>query len=128
MLNIDVWNNTFTQLKVARAREKGDCPCCKHHRFEFLEGKAGSSATTLCGRDAVQLTHKQSSSKLNFDEIAKRLRQHGSVSANEFMLQAEIRDNDKTYDITLFADGRAIVKGTGEANVARSLYAKYVGN
>jgi adenylyltransferase/sulfurtransferase len=128
MLNIDLWNNTFTQLKVARARDKGDCPCCKLRRFEFLEGKAGSSATALCGRDAVQLTHKQGGGKLHFDEIAKRLQQHGKVSTNEFMLRAEIRDNEKTYDITLFADGRAIVKGTGEAKVARSLYAKYIGN
>jgi len=128
MLNIDLWDNTFTQLKVARAWKAGNCPCCKQRKFEFLEGRVGSSATTLCGRDAVQLTHRQNSSALNFDEIAKRLRTHGKVSSNEFMLRAEIRDNDKAYELTLFADGRAIVKGTGEARVARAVFAKYVGN
>jgi len=128
MLSIDVWDNTISQLKVARAREKGDCQCCKHHNFEFLDGKAGSSATTLCGRDAVQLTHRQRGDRINFDEVARRLREHGEVSVNEFMLRAHIIENSKVYELTLFADGRAIVKGTGEANVARGVYAKYVGN
>lgn len=128
MLNIDLWANTFTQLKVGRAWEDGDCPCCKHRSFEFLEGKAGSRATALCGHDAVQLTHKQQSGRLDFDEISQRLRQHGPVITNEFMLRAEVSDNGKVYELTLFADGRAIVKGTGEASVARGVYAKYVGN
>jgi len=128
LLNIDVWENTITQLKVSRAREKGNCPCCKQRNFEFLDGRTGSSATMLCGRDAVQLTHKQHGGKLNFDEIAGRLRKHGKVKMNEFMLRAEFRDNDKDYELTLFADGRAIVKGTGEANVARGIFAKYIGN
>jgi len=128
MLNIDVWANTFTQLKVARAWEKGDCPCCRRRNFEFLDGKTGSGATTLCGRDAVQLTHRQHGGKLQFDEIARRLQKHGKVRTNEFMLRAEIRDNEKDYEITLFADGRAIVRGTGEAIVARAVFAKFVGN
>jgi len=127
MLNIDIWSNSFTQLKVARAREKGNCPCCRQWNFEFLDGRISSSATSLCGRDAVQLTHRQNRGGLNFDEIAKRLRTHGKVSSNEFMLRAEISDNDNQYELTLFADGRAIVKGTGEPKVARAVFAKYVG-
>jgi len=128
MLNIDLWANTVRQLKLEGVWEAGDCPCCKHRDFEFLEGKAGSSATSLCGRDAVQLTHRQHAGDVDFGELAGRLRRHGTVSANEFMLRAEIPDNGKTYELTLFADGRAIVKGTGEASLARSLYARYVGS
>lgn len=128
MLNIDLWTNTFTQLKVGRVRDAGDCLCCKHRRFEFLDGKAGSSTTTLCGRDAVQLTHKQQGAKVDFAEIAARLRRHGKVTANEFMLRARLTDSGKPYELTLFPDGRAIVKGTGETSVARSVYAKYVGS
>ncbi len=128
MLSMDLWDNTITQLKVGRAWEDGDCPCCKHQNFEFLEGKSGSSTTTLCGQDAVQLTHRQRTGALDFAGISGRLQQHGRVRANEFMLRAEIRDNDKVYELTLFADGRAIVKGTGEAGVARGIYAKYVGS
>jgi adenylyltransferase/sulfurtransferase len=31
------------------------------------------------------------------------------------------------YEITLFPDGRAIVQGTDDTAVARTIYAKYVG-
>jgi molybdopterin-synthase adenylyltransferase len=128
MLSFDLWASSFMQLKVARAYADGDCPCCKHRQFEYLEGKRGSGTTTLCGRDAVQLTHKQNATRLDFDEIARRLRAHGNVTANRFMLRSELVDNGRRYELTLFTDGRAIVKGTREANVARSLYAKYVGS
>ncbi|MEM8738024.1 MAG: ThiF family adenylyltransferase [Planctomycetota bacterium] len=130
MLNLDLWANTIRQFKVARAYDVGDCRCCKHREFEFLDGKFGSSTTTLCGRNAVQLTHKDdgsATSRLDFAEIAKRLEAHGSVKANKFMLRAEIVDNGEPYELTLFTDGRAIVKGTQRANVAKTVYAKYVG-
>ena len=128
MLNIDLWTNMFMQLKVAHVRENGDCPCCKHRQFDYLDGKAGSSSTSLCGRNAVQLSHKQQAGSIDFDELAARLRQHGSVQANEFILRANLTDNGKDYELTLFRDGRAIVKGTGDMSVARSVYAKYVGS
>ncbi len=127
MLNIDLWTNTVVQLKVESAYEQGDCPCCKHGRFEYLDGTLGSGATTLCGRDAVQLTHKQDTGTLNFDEVAARLRGHGEVIASRYMLRADITDNGKPYVLSLFPDGRAIIHGTAELSVARSVYAKYVG-
>ncbi len=127
MLSFDLWSNAFMQLKVARAYDDGDCSCCKHRRFDYLDGRLGSGTTTLCGRDAVQLTHKQQAEPLDLGEIANRLRAHGAVTANRFMLRATLADNGRDYELTLFTDGRAIVKGTREANVARSVYAKYVG-
>lgn len=132
LLSIDVWSNRVQQLKVARAYDVGDCQCCKHRNFEFLAGKLSSSTTTLCGRNSVQLTHAapgagENGNKINFDEIAARLRPHGPVTANKFMLRAEVTDNGEPYEITLFTDGRAIVKGTKEPRVAKSIYAKYVG-
>ena len=128
MLSFDLWSGSLMQLKVARAYDDGDCTCCKHRQFEYLDGQRGSGTTTLCGRDAVQLTHKQHAGKLDLDEIAGRLRAHGTVTANRFMLRAALADNGREYELTVFTDGRAIVKGTREANVARSVYAKYVGN
>lgn len=127
MLSLDLWANTALHLKVGRAREDGDCPCCKRWNFEFLDGKAGSSATALCGRDAVQLRHRQQQGELDLAAIAKRLRRHGPVTVNEYLLRADLRDNGKLYQLTLFADGRAIVKGTDDAKVARGVHAKYVG-
>ena len=82
---------------------------------------------TMSGRNAVQLTQKLAGSRLNFDEIAERLRPHGTVNVNKFMLRADIKDNGEPYELTLFTDGRAIVKGTKEPNTAKSIYAKYVG-
>jgi len=128
LLNIDLWTNTLAQLKVGGIRDEGDCPCCKHRNFEYLEGNAGSRSTILCGNDSVQLTHRQQREKLNLGEIARRLGQHGPVKANEFMLRSELRENGQEYELILFADGRAIVRGTREASVARGVYAKFIGN
>lgn len=129
LLHIDTWDNHTKQLKVARAYDVGECLCCKKRDFEFLSGKLGSSTTTLCGRNAVQLTHHDGQTRrVDFDEIASRLRAHGSVTANKFMLRADITDNGEPYELTLFSDGRAIVKGTKHSHVARSIYAKYLGS
>ncbi len=128
MLNIDLWNNTISQLKVSRAYEDGNCPCCKQRRFDYLEGELGSGATTLCGRDAVQLTHRQDAPNLDLGAIAAQLRSHGDVVSSRHMLRAAITDNGKPYSLSVFPDGRAIVHGTAEASVARSIYAKFVGN
>lgn len=128
LFNVDLWANTLLSLKVAGARERGDCPCCKQRRFEFLDGKAGSSATTLCGRDAVQLTHRQADAPLDLSTVAERLRPHGAVRLNDYLVRAELVDNGKPYELTVFTDGRTIVKGTAEAAAARSVYSKYVGS
>ncbi|MFL2555233.1 MAG: ThiF family adenylyltransferase [Candidatus Rariloculaceae bacterium] len=127
LLNVDLWENTVAQLRVGETYDQSDCPCCKHHRFDYLDGTLGSGTVTLCGHDAVQLKHKQSSITLNFDEIATRLREHGEVLTGPYMLRAKINDNGKNYQLSLFPDGRAIIHGTTKANVARSVYAKYVG-
>ncbi len=128
LLSIDIWDNDIRQFKVARAYDVGECTCCKKRDFEFIDGKFSSSTTTLCGRNAVQMTQKLGNGeKLNFNDIAKRLEAHGTVKANKFMLRAEIVDNGEPYELTLFTDGRAIVKGTKIANVAKSIYAKYIG-
>lgn len=127
MLNVDLWANMIVQLDVGSAYELGDCPCCKHRRFDFLDGEAGSGTTTLCGRDAVQLTHKQGAAKLDLEQVAERLRAHGEVKAGGFMLRAALTERGQPYVLSLFPDGRAIVHGTSDPSVARSVYAKYVG-
>ena len=128
MITLDLWANTTRHFKVARAYDVSDCQCCKHRNFEFLDGKFAAGTTTLCGRNAVQISQKLGDGqKLDFDEIAGRLEQHGTVKANRFMLRADIVDNGDPYELTLFTDGRAIVKGTQKASVAKSVYGKYIG-
>jgi len=127
LLSVDVWANSIKQFKVRRAYEVGACVCCRKREFEFLAGKFGSSTTTLCGRNAVQLTQHRGAVKLDFELVARRLRAHGRVQVNKFMLRAELTDLGQPYELTLFNDGRAIIKGTKEATTARNIYAKYVG-
>lgn len=120
LLSIDIWSNQFMQLKTAK---NADCPVCGQKKFEFLEAKEGTHITSLCGRNAVQITQKIPA-KMDFADVSKRLSQLGKVTYNKFLLKFEQND----CEITLFTDGRAIVKGTNDTAKARTLYAKYVGS
>jgi len=87
----------------------------------FLDG-AKRAPISLCGRNAVQIYDRER--HLDLEELAARLASVGTVKVNEFALRAQIED----FDLTVFPDGRAILKGTTDVGVARSLYAKYIGN
>jgi len=130
LFSFDMWDNRWQQLNVAKAKQIADCPCCKHRNFEFLSGKFASATTSLCGRNAVQIS-RAADDKVEFERIAANLRNVGKATFNKFMLKCPIVEGDgerrKEYELTLFADGRAIVKGTNDASVARAIYAKYVG-
>lgn len=123
LIQLDVWENTFRRVKIAPLLGKVDCPCCKHRNFEWLEGNFGSQTTSLCGRNAVQVSHR-SSSKLNFDDMATQLKALGEVSFNKFMLKFQAEG----CEFTVFPDGRAIIKGTSDVDRARTLYARYIGH
>ena len=124
LLSFDAWQGRFVQLNVAKAREQGDCPCCKRREFEYLEGRHASSTTTLCGRDAVQVA-PSGEGKMDFGAIAERIKNVADAEPrfNTFMLKARI----DPYELTVFADGRAIIKGTSKPDEARTVYAKYIG-
>ena len=119
------------QLDVSDARERGECPACKGHRFDYLDGRAGSAAAVLCGRNAVQLRPRGTSRSFDFaataDQLVDRLADHGQVRKNEYLVRADILDAEQAYEITLFVDGRAIIKGTDDPDRARSVYARFVG-
>ena len=111
------------RIKIAPLLGKVDCPCCQRRQFDWLEGKQGSHTTSLCGRNAVQVTHR-SSAKLNFEELARNLGTSADVSYNRFLLKF----NTENCEFTVFPDGRAIIKGTDDVDRARTLYAKYIGH
>jgi adenylyltransferase/sulfurtransferase len=123
LVYIDVWENIQRRIKIAPLLGKMNCPCCRQRRFEWLEGTQGSQTTSLCGRNAVQVSHR-TPSRLNFEEMAGQLQSLGQVSYNRFLLKFAVDG----YDFTVFPDGRAIIKGTSDADKARTLYAKYVGH
>jgi adenylyltransferase/sulfurtransferase len=128
LLNIDLWNNSLLRLAVDGMHEQQQCPCCQQRQYDYLDGRAGSQAIALCGRDAVQLRHRQQADGLDLAAIARRLDGHGTARRNEFMLRVTLSEHGHDYELSLFKDGRAIIKGTADPAVARGLYAKYVGN
>jgi adenylyltransferase/sulfurtransferase len=123
LVYFDIWENVQRRIKVAPLLGKVDCPCCQRRRFEWLEGEHGSQTTSLCGRNAVQVSHR-TPGRLNFEEMARHLKLMGEVSYNRFLLKFQADG----YEFTVFPDGRAIIKGTNDVERARTLYAKYIGH
>jgi adenylyltransferase/sulfurtransferase len=120
LMQFDVWRNEWRRISAgARAP---DCPACALGRFESLEAEAGDTAAVLCGRDAVQVSPRVAAS-LDLEALAARLRAAGEVKSNEYL----VRLRAGGYELTVFRDARAIVRGTDDPATARSVYARYVG-
>lgn len=118
LLSCDVWNSRTQSVRVARDSE---CRACARHEYDYLKGEA-QPHVTMCGRDSVQI-HEHSRA-LDLAALAVRLRLAvGEVRQNDFLLRFRVTP----YEMTVFADGRAILKGTKDPAVARSLYARYLG-
>lgn len=116
---IDVWTGMLRQVEMP-ARDP-DCQACGRRDFRHLRGE-DRAPVSLCGRNAVQIHER--TKPLDLAELKTRLEPLGRVRANEFALRFFL----DPYEVTIFPDGRAIVKGTQDVAVARSLYARYIGN
>lgn len=119
LLSFDVWHNDRAEIAARHPRQ--DCRACGKKDFVHLAGE-GRPHITLCGRNSVQIHEKHR--PIVFAELSARLQPHGTVRHNDFVLKFW-RD---PHEITLFPDGRAIIKGTTDTAVARSLYARFVGS
>ncbi len=119
LLSFDVWTNEHAEISAAQPRS--GCRACSQRDFVHLAGE-GRPHITLCGRNSVQIHERHR--PVDFAEMNRRLQPHGAVRHNDFVLKFW-RD---PYELTLFPDGRAIIKGTTDTAVARSLYARYVGS
>ena len=119
---VDLWRNRVRQVDVRGLRDRVDCPTCKHAEFPWLSGRMGSRTAVLCGRNAVQLTHPEAN--LPLDALAEKLQGVGQLTRNPFLLRLKVEG----YELTIFADGRAIISGVDDVAAARAVYAKYVGN
>ncbi|MBZ5572257.1 MAG: ThiF family adenylyltransferase [Acidobacteriia bacterium] len=118
LLSFDVWWND--RAEIAADRPRPGCRACDRHEFPHLAGE-GRAHITLCGRNSVQIHERHR--PVDLVQMSERLKPHGTVRHNDFVLKFW-RD---PYEMTLFPDGRAIIKGTTDTAVARSLYARYVG-
>lgn len=116
----DVWSHRFQRIDVGQ-EATATCPVCSERQFEYLDGTP-LRTITLCGRNAVQLIPGVKGD-IDFAQLSKSIAAFGSVQFNDFLLKC----SSPPYELTLFKDGRAIVKGTEEAGTARSVYSKMVG-
>lgn len=119
LLSFDVWTNEHAEVRAENPRP--GCRACGIRDFTHLAGE-GRPHITLCGRNSVQIHERHR--PVDFSEVSLRLKPHGAVRHNDFVLKFW----PEPYEMTLFPDGRAIIKGTTDTAVARSLYARYVGS
>jgi len=118
LTTIDVWSGEIRQ--TAPPARDPDCPCCARRDFIHLSGQR-RAPISLCGRNAVQIHER--SRPVDLQDLALRLAPVAAVRVNDFAVRASV----DAYELTVFPDGRAIIKGTTDPGVARSLYARYVG-
>ncbi len=120
LLQFDLWRNTSARIKLRERAE--DCPACQQNNYDFLSARGGQLVTTLCGRNAVQIS-PPSPIQIDFTKLAEQMRDSGEVSYNRYLLKFR----SGAHEITVFPDARCIIKGTDDPNVARSIYSRYIG-
>lgn len=113
----DVWSG---HSRYITPEADPSCSVCGRRQFRYLDGYR-RKPVSLCGRNAVQL--HENARPLNLADLANRLRALGGVRVNDFALRFSL----PSLELTVFPDGRAIVKGTTDIGVARSIYARYIG-
>jgi molybdopterin/thiamine biosynthesis adenylyltransferase len=127
--SIDLWAGTSHFAAIGHGPDEA-CPCCGDRRFEHLEAGAGGGATVLCGRNAVQV-RPAGAGPIDLEALAARLAPHGAFARTGDLLRGEFAgergDAGEAIELTVFADGRAIVRGSTEIERARAVYARYVG-
>jgi molybdopterin/thiamine biosynthesis adenylyltransferase len=119
LLSFDLWSNE--RAEISSAKPRAGCQTCGDRDFVHLAGE-GRPHITLCGRNSVQIHERHR--PIDLAEMSLRLKPHGSVRHTDFILKFW----PDPYEMTLFPDGRAIIKGTTDTSVARSLYARFVGS
>jgi len=119
LLGRDLWTND--QAEISAAAPRAQCTVCQQRDFAHLRGE-DRPQITLCGRNSVQIHEHHR--PVDFAEMRRRLEPHGKVNFNQLLLRFERGD----YTVTVFADGRALVQGTTDVTLARSLYARFIGS
>lgn len=131
MLQLDLWRNTLRLVDVSRFAQDAIDPADR--AYPHLEGRHAERTTSLCGRNAVQIARRDrnvgrgDASTVDLQALAHRLASQGPVKHNPSLLRALIHEGEERYELSVFPDGRAIIRGTTDPARARSLYARYVG-
>ena len=127
LLSFDLWNSvgnaSIDRSEISASTPRPDCEVCGQRVFTHLDGR-DRAHITLCGRDSVQIHEHHR--PVDFTALRARLSAHTDIQAlrcNDLIL----RFRRGPLTLTLFADGRAIVQGTTDIALARSLYARFIG-
>jgi molybdopterin/thiamine biosynthesis adenylyltransferase len=119
LLSFDLWTGQRSEIVASSPRP--DCEVCGQRVFRYLAGEQRPHIT-LCGRNSVQIHERHR--PVDLAALQKRLTPLGEVRANGLLLRFE----RPPHTITVFPDGRALIQGTTDTAVARSLYARFLGN
>ena len=121
LTHLDVWEGRQSTMKLPAKQE--NCSTCGRRIFSYLHTDRAPETVSLCGRDTIQVT-PNTNRTLSLDALAKEVRAVAqSVTQTPFFVRVMI----DTFTLTVFSDGRALIQGTSDTGVARSLYARYVG-
>ncbi len=122
LIHMDIWNHEYERFGVAGRQP--DCPTCGRREFEFLNARVGAASSSLCGRNAVQVS-VAGAAPLDLARLEQRWTAVASrLARNDYLLRAQIDG----YEFTVFPDNRAIIKGTEDVDLAKTLYARYIGS
>lgn len=123
LLTFDVWTGSFRRLALEGLKESSDCPACQRGDYEWLAGRRGSLATSLCGRNAVQIL-PDADCFPDWDNLERTARESTGAKITPLFIRFHVEG----LELSVFRDGRAIVKGTDDVAFARGVYSRYLGN
>ncbi len=131
LYSFDLWSNLTQRFDFSGARSDA-CPCCGARSFPYLAGSAASRAVSLCGRNAVQIAPPEGCPGVDLATLATRLAPHGAFEVNAYFLRGRLTGETAgpeatPLELTIFPNGRAVVRGVDEIERARAIVARYVG-
>lgn len=122
LLVCDLWEGVWRSIDLSTLAEHG-CRTCRSGDFPWLDGRMATHTAAICGREAVQVA-SSAGRPIDLALLAERLEPFGAVATNPWMVRAEV---ERGIQLSVFADGRAIVSGTRDESKARAIVARYVG-
>jgi molybdopterin-synthase adenylyltransferase len=125
LISLNIWDGQFRTM--AWTPPAPGCLCCVSRNFQFLSTNGTDFTTNLCGRNAVQIVRSKVGAEIDLSAAAERWQNAGEVGRTPWFVRCRLKD-PTGIDLTLFPDGRLIVRGTTEPMRATSIYARFVGS
>jgi molybdopterin-synthase adenylyltransferase len=119
LFHADLWQGRFGRINPVR---DANCPVCGLGEIPHLRGKLGMKSRALCSEDGVELWPEKVM-EIDLEELYHRLAGQARVELHDYFLR--LREGDLL--VTLFPDGRALVRGTHDEGQARAVLARVLG-